>query len=185
MSPAYVHAIERLSWPHPRFAPREALPSNPLKENEMKKLGKAMMAGLVATVVLSVLMVMKSAMGVMPELDLPRMIAGMMGMPDAPAIGWAVHFMIGVVGYGAALALVGERLPGGSLMWRGVFLATLGWLVMLVVLMPMAGAGLFGMRLGVAAPLMTLMLHLVFGAVLGGYYGHAIGARSARAPLSR
>lgn len=38
---------------------------------------------------------------------------------------------------------------------------------MMVMLMPMAGAGLFGMNLGVMAPVMTLVLHLIFGAVLG------------------
>ena len=44
----------------------------------MKNFPKAMVAGLVATIVLSLLMVMKGAMGIMPQLDLPRMIAGML-----------------------------------------------------------------------------------------------------------
>ena len=148
----------------------------------MKNFLKAMVAGLVATIVLSLLMVMKGAMGIMPQLDLPRMIAGMMGMPDAPMLGWAVHFFIGVVVYGAALALLDEHLPGDSKMGHGVLLATVGWLMMMVVLMPMAGAGLFGLNLGISAPIMTLMLHLIFGAVLGAYYGHAL-ARQASVPL--
>ena len=80
----------------------------------MKNFPKAMVAGLVATIVLSLLFVMKDAMGIMPQLDLPKMIAGMMGMPDAPMAGWAVHFFIGVVVYGAALALLDEHLPGDS-----------------------------------------------------------------------
>ena len=65
-------------------------------------------------------------MGLMPELDLPKMIAAMMGMPNASAVGWAVHFMIGVVGYGAALALLDEHLPGESRVGHGVLLAMLG-----------------------------------------------------------
>jgi hypothetical protein len=44
---------------------------------------------------------------------------------------------------------------------------------MMVVLMPMAGAGLFGMNMGVMAPMMTLVLHLIFGAVLGWVYGRS------------
>lgn len=80
----------------------------------MNKFGKGMAAGLVATIVLSALMVMKTVMGIMPELDLPKMIAGMMGMPDQPLVGWAIHFMIGVVLYGAAIAFLGDRLPAGS-----------------------------------------------------------------------
>jgi hypothetical protein len=43
--------------------------------------------------------------------------------------------------------------------------------MMMVAVMPMAGAGFFGMNLGIAAPVMTLMLHIIFGAVLGGVYG--------------
>jgi len=49
-------------------------------------------------------------------------------------------------------------------------------------MMPMAGAGLFGMRLGMMAPVMTLLMHLVFGAVLGGVYAmllHRTGLNAA------
>ena len=147
----------------------------------MKSFPKAMVAGLVATIVLSLFFVMKDAMGIMPQLDLPKMIAGMMGMPDAPMAGWAVHFFIGVVVYGAALALLDEHLPGDSKMGHGVLLATVGWLMMMVGLMPMAGAGFFGLNLGISAPIMTLILHLIFGAILGAYYGHAL-ARQAIVP---
>lgn len=151
----------------------------------MKQFGKAAMAGFIATVVLSVLMVMKTMMGVMPGLDLPRMIAGMMGMADRPAVGWIVHFMIGTLGYGAALALLDRHLPGDSRVAHGMLLATAGWLLMMVLLMPMAGAGFFGLNMGWTAPVMTLMLHLVFGAVLGWSFARAIahqeGARVSRA----
>ena len=37
----------------------------------MSRTGNGLLAGLAATVVLSALMVMKAAMGVIPELDLP------------------------------------------------------------------------------------------------------------------
>ncbi|HXI87962.1 MAG TPA: hypothetical protein VNH64_10920 [Parvularculaceae bacterium] len=37
--------------------------------------------------------------------------------------------------------------------------------------MPMAGAGVFGMKLGMMAPATTHMLHLILGAVIGGVYG--------------
>jgi hypothetical protein len=50
--------------------------------------GNGWIAGLAATVVLSALMVMKAMMGVMPELDLPKMLATMMGSPDSPMASW-------------------------------------------------------------------------------------------------
>ncbi|HEY1225707.1 MAG TPA: DUF6789 family protein [Ramlibacter sp.] len=138
----------------------------------MKHFGKAATAGFIATVVLSALMVMKNMMGIMPELDIAKMISGMMGMPLI--VGWLVHFTIGTLGYGAALSFLDDHLPGQSHVMHGIILALGGWLVMMVMLMPMAGAGFFGMTMGIMAPMMTLVLHLIFGAVLGWYYKQAI-----------
>lgn len=137
----------------------------------MSNIGKGFAAGLAATIVLSLLMVMKSMMGIMPGLDIAKMIAGMMGAPDQPIIGWTVHFMIGVLGYGAAIALLDTRLPGRTHLGHGLLLGVVGWLIMMIMLMPLAGAALFGMAFGVMAPMMTLVLHLIFGAVLGWTYG--------------
>lgn len=144
----------------------------------MSNIFKGFLAGLAATLVLSALMVMKTMMGVMPELDLPKMIAGMMGSAGTPTLGWAVHFMIGIVGYGLGMALLNERMPGNSPTVHGVTMGVVGWLLMMVMLMPMAGAGLFGMNMGLMAPMMTLVLHLVFGAVLGWVYGKLVSDAS-------
>lgn len=134
----------------------------------MANVPKGIVAGLVGTVALSVLMVMKNAMGLMPELDVIAMLAGMMHVPAAAA--WAIHFMIGAV-WGVMFALLYKLIPGGSPVGKGMIFGTGAWLMMMVVVMPMAGAGLFGMTLGMMAPLMTWMLHLVFGAVLGATFG--------------
>lgn len=139
----------------------------------MSTIGKGFAAGLAATIVLSALMVMKAMMGVMPALDLPKMIAGMVGSPESPMIGWAVHFLIGIVVYGVAIATLARRL-GSSPIVSGIVIAVVGWLIMMVMLMPMAGAGLFALSLGVMAPVMTLVLHLIFGAVLGWTYGKLV-----------
>ena len=147
----------------------------------MSRIGNGLVAGLVATVVLSGLMVIKSMMGLMPQLDLPQMIAAMMGAPNQPAVGWGVHFMIGIALYGAAIAWLHERMPGDSAVAHGVLIAVAGWLMMMVVLMPMAGTGVFGMNLGIMAPMMTLILHLVFGAVLGAVYARLQRSDGARA----
>lgn len=139
----------------------------------MHNFRNGMLAGAAATAVLSILMIMKSAMGLMPQLDLIAMLAKMMGQPGIPVVGWIGHALIGIVGYGLVIALLDRDGEGseGSMVGRGVMIACVGWLIMMVVLMPMAGAGLFGMNLGIMAPIMTLILHLVFGAVLGSVYG--------------
>lgn len=123
-----------------------------------------LISGFVATVVLSILMVAKAKMGVMPELNAIKMLAGMM---NAPLImGWVAHFMIGTVVWGVLFTLLVDKLPGGALSSAIVF-AIGAWLMMMIGPMPMAGAGLFGLKLGIMAPVATLMLHVIWGIVLG------------------
>lgn len=136
--------------------------------NRNVSVSRGMVAGFTATVVLSVIMLVKSGMGLMPELNVIRMLTHMLGA-STPAVGWAVHFLIGTVLWGALFASLASRLPG-PLWWRGVLFAAGAWLLMMIVMMPMAGAGFFGLDLGIAAPVMTLMLHVVYGAVLGSVY---------------
>jgi hypothetical protein len=62
-------------------------------------------------------------------------------------------------------------LPGKSHLTRGINFGIAAWVMMMLVVMPMAGAGLFGLKMGMMAPAMTLMLHVVYGAVLGFVYG--------------
>lgn len=123
-------------------------------------------AGLIATVVLSVLMMLKGMMGVMPDLDVIAMIAGMMGA--GAAMGWIAHFMIGAI-YGLVFSQVAGRGATGGTVARGVGLGVAGWLMMMIVLMPMTGGGVFGLAMpsGMMVPVATLMLHAIFGAVLG------------------
>ena len=149
----------------------------------MNKIGKSMVAGFVATVVLSALMVMKMMMGLMPDLNVIKMMTtiahGMLGMPAVPVIGWIIHFMIGTVLWGVLFALLGKSLPGGGYVSKGLSFGVLAWALMMVMVMPMAGVGFFGLSLGMMVPVMTLMLHLVYGAVLGGLYGKLLGSSSA------
>lgn len=56
---------------------------------------------------------------------------------------------------------------------RGAEFATGAWFIMMIVLTSMAGAGAFGLKIGMMAPIATLMLHWIYGAVLGGVFGGA------------
>ncbi len=141
----------------------------------MNKYLCGIVAGFIATVVLSILMLIKSMMGVLPALDLIAMLSGMgnrwMHLPDTPMVGWIIHFMIGTLLWGIVFALVYKPLPGNSPVAKGMVFGVLAWLPMMLIAMPMAGAGLFGIQLGLMAPMMTLVLHLMWGAVLGASYG--------------
>lgn len=133
----------------------------------MNKLITGLFAGLAATVVLSVLMLIKGMMGLMPDINVIDMLARQMG--SGPLMGWGAHLMIGIIGYGLVYALVFDGLAIGGHVMKGILLGTLGWLLMMVMLMPMMGAGMFGLQMpsGIMVPVMTLMLHLIFGLVLG------------------
>lgn len=134
----------------------------------MNTMVKGMIAGLAATAVISLLMLMKTAMGLMPELNVISMLSSMMN--SSAAMGWMAHFVIGTVAFGGLFALIESKLPGGALWLKGVIFGIGAWVLMMLAVMPMAGAGVFGMTLGIGAPLMTLMLHAIYGAVLGGVY---------------
>lgn len=156
-----------------RCEAQEVVGSGLHMENQMTgaNLFKGMLAGLVATIVLSGLMVMKESMGLMPQLDVIAMLSKMMG--SSPAMGWAVHFVIGTIVWGALFAWSAPLLPGASYWFKGVVFGIGAWLLMMIGVMPMAGAGLFGMSLGTMAPVMTFVLHVIFGLVLGSAYGAA------------
>jgi uncharacterized membrane protein YagU involved in acid resistance len=136
---------------------------------------RSMLAGFVATVVLSSLMLIKAGMGLMPQFNAIAMLTGMahrmMGMPASPMVGWLAHFLIGTVLWGVLFALLYRVLPGATALVKGLSFSVLAWLLMMLLPMPMAGAGLFGLKLGLMAPVMTLILHLIWGAVLGYVYG--------------
>lgn len=138
-----------------------------------KNIGKGMVAGLIASIVLAVLLLIKSAMGLMPQLDPISMMSRMMGQPDNPAVGWVAHFVIGTILWGGVFGLC-VNVFRGALWARGVELGVVAWLLMMIVVMPMAGAGLFGANMGVMPAVVTLVLHLIFGAVLGYSYDKLI-----------
>jgi hypothetical protein len=146
-------------------------------------MGRGIISGFVATVVLSAAMLMKHSMGLMPELDPIGMISAMAGM-SSPAIGWIGHFVIGSIFWGIGFVIVGPYLPGPYWL-RGTIFAAGPWLMMMIVVMPMAGASLFGLGLGAMVPVATLLLHVLFGLVLGGVYGLLAARQTPTAGYSR
>ena len=124
-------------------------------------------SGFVATIALSIIMVVKTKMGVMPELNAIKMLADMMGA--SRVMGWVAHFMIGTFVWGILFAITVNKLPG-SVIISAILFSIGAWLMMMVGPMPMAGEGLFGLKLGMMAPIATLMLHIIWGIVLGLVY---------------
>lgn len=157
-----------------------------------RQMKSGLIAGLAATIALSVLMVMKSAMGLMPNVNAIKMLTQMgsayLHTPAVPLMGWIAHFAIGTILWGFIFAATYQFWPTRSATVKGVEFSVVAWLMMMLVAMPMAGAGLFGAHLGMPAPVATLVLHLLYGAVLGFVYGKlaSVGAGTgAGAPPTR
>jgi Family of unknown function (DUF6789)/Protein of unknown function (DUF2938) len=134
------------------------------------KIGKAVLAGFIGTLAMTVALIMAPFMG-MPPMPIGKMLAGFMGLPEI--VGWAGHFMIGIV-----LALIyaqvfASRLPGKAYV-RGAIFSLLPWFAAQIMVNPMMGAGIFA--LNTPAPFLmvmgSLIGHLVYGVVIGGVYGY-------------
>ena len=133
----------------------------------------ALTAGFAATVVVSICLMAARGIELLPTFDLIALIANALmmvtgGAPN-PIAAWAVHFLIGTILWGVGYSIVESNLPGPPAV-RGMLFSAGAWLVMMIIVMPMAGTGLFGLSLGPSAPIAILVLHLIFGATLGIVY---------------
>ena len=130
---------------------------------------KGMVAGLVATLVLSGLLLLKSTMNLVPELNLIRLLVNLGSISTVQA--WMDHFIIGVVVWGLLFGAY-DSLASRPAHWlKGIIFGVFTWLIMMVAFMPLAKVGFFGSKIGPMAVAVTLMYHLVYGAVLGTTYG--------------
>lgn len=125
-------------------------------------------AGLVATVILSVVMLGKKAIGIVPEISTVGMLGSVTGEPRT--VDWLIHFLIGTIFYGFIMAAVAAALPWAY--WLdGLLIGVGGWTLAGVTLMPAAGKGYFGADIGPSALAVSAMMHLVLGLSLGFLYG--------------
>ena len=143
----------------------------------LNSIKSGLTAGFVATVVLSILMTVKAMMGVMPSLnpiaDIATVADNFTGLQLPPPVGWVGHFFIGTIVWGILYALIEPYLPGAPIV-KGLIFAVIAWLAMMILFMPLAGQGFFVMHIGPAAAVATLVLHLIYGGVLGAVYANSL-----------
>jgi uncharacterized protein DUF6789 len=141
---------------------------------------KGMVAGLVATLVLSGLLLLKGTMNLVPELSIISLLMSLGSITAVQA--WMDHFIVGVVAWGLAFGAY-DSLASRPAHWlKGIIFGVFAWLVMMVLFMPLAKAGVFGWKIGPIAAAVTLIYHLVYGAVLGTTYGLLSAWVPAKAP---
>jgi len=146
------------------------------------KIGSALLAAFIASMLMAVILSIKSAIGVFPDVDIVQLLTTManrlLGTAEHMAVGWGVHFFVGVLIWGPVFSVIEQRLPGDDFWKRGIVFGIGIWLVMMLVFLPLAGAGIFGSEIGIAAPIIALLVNIVFGALLGGIYGSFLRGRA-------
>ena len=132
-------------------------------------IGRGLVAGLVATVALAIVLVVKQAIGLMPQVDLVSILARAIGFQSIAA-GWSAHMIVGILFWGPLFVWADRKMFFAH--WiNGLLFASVVWLGVMLVIMPLAGEGAFGLNLGIVTPTLTLFLHWFYGIVLGSTYG--------------
>jgi len=131
---------------------------------------RAFLGGLIgclaATLVMQYLMPMVTGVSI----DAAGMLGGMLG---SWAAGMAVHMLLGVIIFPLLYVLVVYHLIGGTPFVRGLVFGVALWLLAVVVVMPIAGAGVLMSNVGgMVAVLASLVAHLLYGGILGAVAGH-------------
>ena len=130
---------------------------------------KGIAAGFFASLILAGLMVLNDAMGWSPQANLVRLLTvlGTLSVTSA----WMDHFIVGAIVWGLLFAAFDAVTTRPAPWLKGVIFGGIAWLLMAVSFLPLAGAGFFGAKIGSSALLGLLVLHLIYGLVLGITYG--------------
>ena len=110
---------------------------------------RGMLAGLVATLVLSGILILKSNMDLWPEVNLIRLLVNLGSIQTVAA--WMDHFIVGVVVWGLLFSALDAMWESRAYWLKGLVFGVFAWLMMMVLFMPLAKAGWFGARIGPAA----------------------------------
>ncbi|NNJ94317.1 MAG: hypothetical protein HKP57_06200 [Halobacteria archaeon] len=139
----------------------------------IKMLVRGVAAGLLATCVLSVLILIKQWL---PQLDtitvmdsIAHEFALSAGLPT-PFAGWLWHFIIGSLVWGWMYAVMEPILPGRRPMTKGLYYGAMVTLLVWFAVLPLVGAGMFGLQLSMIQPLVSMAQSLLFGLLLAVTY---------------
>lgn len=130
------------------------------------KIKITLKSGLIATAVMTLIILMAPMMG-MPKMLIGNMLADFMHLPVF--IGWVAHFMIGTVLAGMYVYVFKNILPGTDAL-KGMLYGMIPFLMAQIAMMPMMGMGFFTSGAGEMQMKMILgsmMGHIVYGLVLG------------------
>lgn len=145
-----------------------------------KRITTAFLWGMVATIIMSIPMVVATATGVSPmPKPIPAAIAGMVLGKETANPALMAFAIITHLAYGGFWSAVLAAATKPVTIWKGLLLGAMLWLIMQVAVLPLLGWGLFGTAITSKIAVATLVLHLIYGGTLGWLIDRKVLSRDA------
>jgi uncharacterized membrane protein YagU involved in acid resistance len=145
---------------------------------------RAVVAGAIATASMTTLLLIEPSVG-LPEIAIGQLLSTSLSVTTAhltigPAVGWLIHFLVGIAWAVLYAGFLLGRLPGRPVA-RGLAYGVLVFVLAQTVLLPIVSGGFFS---GGDPSMLTgsLLGHLVYGGVLGWVYGASGSAEVVAGP---
>lgn len=135
----------------------------------MNRYISSIVGGLIATVILSILMIIKMQMGLLPQFNVIKDMTQIAGA-ETPIVGWIMHLVLGIIIWGLFYSIIYPGFKGPHYI-KGIQFGILLWLLMMIIYMPVTENGLFASELGYPVMIMSLVLHIIYGFFLGLFAG--------------
>ena len=148
------------------------------------RIRNSIIAGLCGTVVHSLLALVHSKTGPLPEFqpndDFRRALSWLIGQDIHSGVAWLLLFVNGAVIWGFVFGQVYRSLPGKHPWQKGAFFGICVWIVMGLVFFPLVERGFFAVDLGLGpAPAILLLAMLLTYSVTMSLVYHFLSRRSA------
>ena len=138
----------------------------------MSRVKKGIIAGLVATLAISVLEAINIfALNSMFQ-PFPGMVASLLGMDGNLAAGWGIHLFSGTFILGSLFGILCPRLPTDTSETKGIVFAVGAWVVMMLGVFFVGDSQVLGSNMATLG--WMLVTHIVFGIVLGNVYARLV-----------
>lgn len=124
--------------------------------------------GVVATLAMSVVMIAATITGLSPmPAPIPAALVTQVFGPGLPKPAMMLLAALSHLAYGGVWGAILAGAVRPVTIGKGLLLGVILWLVMQVVVLPYLGWGAFGFAITPRIAIATLVLHLIYGAVLG------------------
>jgi len=142
---------------------------------------QVLIGGFAATILMTLMMYYVAPLMLGGPMDIAAIVAGMIG--TSWLAGMTVHILLGGLAFPLVFHALYPALPGGGWL-KGLVFGMILAVLALVVVMPMAGMGVFMANhpQPALAVMGSLMGHALYGIVLGWWAGKSAGGETVQAP---